>query len=68
MGSTYSTYGENDILYKILAENVKETTLLDARMLVKRHLKKLDINFWDRYVWMGPVAVCYEYVMSLRIT
>jgi hypothetical protein len=68
MGSTYSTYGENDILCKILAENVKETTLLDARMLVKRHLKKLDINFWDGYVWMGPVAVCYEYVMRLRIT
>jgi len=47
MGSTYSTYDDNDILCKILVENVKETALLDARILLKRHLKKLDINLWD---------------------
>jgi len=68
MGSTYSTFRENGILCKILIENVKKTTLLDARVLLKRHLKKLDLNLWDGYVWMGPVAVYYEYVMSLRIT
>lgn len=46
----------------------KETTLLDARILLKRQLKKLDLNLRDGYVWTGPLTVCYEYVMSLRIT
>jgi len=67
MGSTCSTYRENGILCKILVENLRETTLLDARILLKRYLKKLDLTLWDGYVWMGPVAVCYGYVMSLRI-
>jgi len=53
MGSTYSTYGDNGILCKILVENFKETALLDARILLQRHLKKLDINLWVGYVWMG---------------
>jgi hypothetical protein len=44
MGSTYSTYGDNHILCKILVENVKKNKLLDARILLKRHLKNLDIN------------------------
>jgi hypothetical protein len=53
MGATYSTYGDHGILCKILVENIKETALLDARILLKLHLKKLDINLWDGYVWMG---------------
>jgi hypothetical protein len=53
MGSTHSTYGDNGILCKILVENFKETAILDARILLKRHLKKLDRNLCDGYVWMG---------------
>jgi hypothetical protein len=53
MGSTYSTYGDSGILCKILVENVKKTTLLDARILLKRHLMKLDINLWDGCVCVG---------------
>ena len=52
MDSTYSTYGDG-ILCKILVENVKESTLQDARILLRGHVMKLDINLWDGYVWMG---------------
>lgn len=50
MGSTYSTCGDCGMLCKILIENVKETTLLDARILLKRHLKEIGYKFvgWIR--------------------